>query len=498
MRKRKLIGNTVASIAQQIITIVCGFILPRFILQFYGTDTNGLVSSITQFLGFISFMQLGVGAVVQSALYKPLAEKNDIEISKVYVSAERFFKKIALIFLVYIVVLCVIYPMIIGNDYDYLFVDSLIIIIAISLFVQYYFGLANQLLLNANQRAYIPLFCQSATLIANTICCVLLMSNGASIQIVKLVTSLLYIITPLTLMFYVKSKYNIDKKIKYTEEPIKQKWNGFAQHLSSVVMDNTDVMILTIFAKLSDVSIYYVYHLVVFGMRQLLTSLTVGIQSMIGNMLALEQNELLQRTFSKIESLFHLVVTFVYSCIIILVVPFVMIYTKGINDANYNVPIFAVLISLAFAAYCYRLPYYTVIKAAGHYKQTQNSAIIEMGLNISVSIVLVINFGLIGVAVGTIIATIYRTIYFVVYLSKNILYRKVYFFVKNVLLDVVAIVMSILFTKTFIMEANTYYDWIVMAIKGASICFLVCSVIFLAGNANQLFKWFGNRKSKVR
>ena len=71
MRKKKLIYNTISSLIFQVTTIVCGFILPRLILNAFGSNVNGLVNSITQFLGIISFLELGVGAVVQSALYKP-------------------------------------------------------------------------------------------------------------------------------------------------------------------------------------------------------------------------------------------------------------------------------------------------------------------------------------------------------------------------------------------------------------------------------------------
>lgn len=75
MRKKKLLYNTITSFANQFITIICGFILPRLLLTTYGSEVNGLVSSITQFLSVISFMQLGVGAVIQSTLYEPLAKK---------------------------------------------------------------------------------------------------------------------------------------------------------------------------------------------------------------------------------------------------------------------------------------------------------------------------------------------------------------------------------------------------------------------------------------
>ena len=58
-----------SSLTFQVLTILCGFVLPRMILGSFGSEVNGLVNSITQFLTIISFLEVGVGAVVQSALY---------------------------------------------------------------------------------------------------------------------------------------------------------------------------------------------------------------------------------------------------------------------------------------------------------------------------------------------------------------------------------------------------------------------------------------------
>ena len=68
MRKKRLVKNTIASLGYQISAIICGFILPRLIMTYYGSEVNGLVNSITQFLQVITFLELGVGAVVQSSL----------------------------------------------------------------------------------------------------------------------------------------------------------------------------------------------------------------------------------------------------------------------------------------------------------------------------------------------------------------------------------------------------------------------------------------------
>lgn len=69
-------------------------ILPQFFLEFYGSAINGLVTSITQFLSFISFLDLGVGAVVQTNLYRPLADNDNVNLSKIIISAKKFLKRL--------------------------------------------------------------------------------------------------------------------------------------------------------------------------------------------------------------------------------------------------------------------------------------------------------------------------------------------------------------------------------------------------------------------
>ena len=57
-RKKKFLANTIAGVLKQIITVLCGFILPRYMLVYYGSEVNGLISSITHFLCLISFLDM--------------------------------------------------------------------------------------------------------------------------------------------------------------------------------------------------------------------------------------------------------------------------------------------------------------------------------------------------------------------------------------------------------------------------------------------------------
>ena len=141
----------------------------------------------------------------------------------------------------------------------------------------------------------------------------------------------------------------------------------------------------------------------------------------MGEMLAKNEREELIRFFNWIEWLLHTGTVFIFGCTGVLIVPFVMVYTQGVNDANYIVPMFAVLITIAHAAHCLRLPYNILILAAGHYKQTQWNYIIAAVMNVLVSVLTVKFWGLIGVAIGTLVAMVYQTIWMANYDSKHIL-----------------------------------------------------------------------------
>lgn len=153
----------------------------------------------------------------------------------------------------------IIYPYIANQNFGFIYTATLIAAISISSFAQYYFGIVNSLLLNADQRGYIQYNAQTVTIILNTIVCAIMISMNGTIQVVKLVTSIIYLARPIILQIYVNNHYKINWKIKYTQEPIKQKWNGVAQHVASVVLDGTDTIVLTVFSTLSNVSIYSVY-----------------------------------------------------------------------------------------------------------------------------------------------------------------------------------------------------------------------------------------------
>ncbi len=496
MRKKKLAYNTISSLILQITTIICGFILPKLILSNFGSDVNGLVNSITQFLQIFAFLDMGVGAVFQSSLYKPLADNDLIKLSEIYVSGQKFFTRLAEILLGYVIILIVSYPFFANQDFEFIYTATLIAAMSISSFAQYYFGMSNGLFLTADQRGYIQYNTQIITLILNTVSSYFLIKIGASIHVVKLVTSFIYLARPLALKIYVNKNYSINKKIEYIGEPIKQKWNGLAQHIASVVLDSTDTIVLTIFSTMANVSIYSVYFLVISGLKQLFNATTNGVQALIGELYAKQEKIQLQKIFGWTEWLIHTMTTYVFGCAGILITPFVMVYTKGVNDANYNQPIFSVILIIAYAMYCIRLPYHIAIKAGVHYKETQRCYWIAAILNLSVSIIFVRELGLVGVAIGTLVAMIYQTIWMVIYDSKNIIYWPIRIFVKQILVDILTIVFGIIGTSSISISMYSYTEWVLMAIKVALIWMFVVLIINAIFYQDNIKKCFGKLRKR--
>ena len=302
-RKKRLLLNTGAGLIKQVITVICGFILPRYILRYYGSSVNGLVSSITHFLSFISLLDMGVGAVVQANLYKPLANKDKRQISLIAKASERFFRRLGYIFIGYILVLCFIMPEMVDDSFGNWYVISLLVIISISTLAQYLFGMTYQLLLNADQRAYVQLTMQIGTMVLNTVLAVILMRAGASIHLVKLMTAAVFVLRPLGQLLYVRRHYDIDHSIRVVGEPIQQKWNGFSQHMASVVCTNIDVVTLTLFSTLENVSIYSVYFHVANGVEQIVMMAATGLESLFGNMIAKNETKKLSVEYSVSESI---------------------------------------------------------------------------------------------------------------------------------------------------------------------------------------------------
>lgn len=479
MKSKKAIYNISSNLVLQIVVLIYGLVIPKMIIEKFGSDVNGLISSISQFLGYIALLESGFGPVVKSILYKPLAKKDSKTISKILKSTQNFFRKISVIFIAYIIILTIVYPLIINNQFETLYTSSLIIIISLSIFAEYFFGITYSLFLQADQKNYVISIIQIITYLISIVVIVILIKLNFSIHIIKFATALIFILRPLLQKIYVEKKCNIRLERKTNGYNIQNKWDGLAQHIAWVIHSNTDIAILTIFSTLKEVSVYAVYLLVVNGIKSIIQALSSGIDALFGKMMVEDTNEQLNRKFNVYETIYYTIITIICTCTMYLIVPFIKVYTIRITDVNYIRYLFGYLIVISEFIWAIRLPYSTITLAAGHFKETRKGAWIEAITNIVISIILVIKYGIIGVTVGTIVAMIIRTIEFMYHTNKYILKRNHLVSVKKTTIIIFESLLIILICNLIPQLSNTsYINWIINAL----IVFIVSAMITITIN----------------
>ena len=481
---KKIKKNLIVSVLYQFVAIIYGFVSPRLILAHFGSEVNGLIQSITQFLGFVGFLDMGVSQVVRSALYRPLEEQDDDQISRIMVSGRRFYRRIAYMLLGYVAILLFVYPCFIDQSFDWLFSGCMIVVIAINSFSQYYFGIINEQLIHASQNSYLTYIIQGLCYVVNLIVCIGMVYMNCSIHAIKFATVLVFLIKPTFYAWYIRRKHRINWSINYNEEPISQKWFGVAQHISAVVLEGTDSAVLTLFTSLSHVSVYSVYYMVITHLHGFYQAAVAGIQSAAGAVWAKQNQQEIKQLFISVEMGLHTATVFLFTCTGILLVPFVQVYTDGLMDANYIQPVFAAILVFAYGIRCLRTPYNIWIMAAGHFKQTQKCHIIAAVLNLAVSIFAVSIWGLVGVAVGTLIAMCYQTLWLMLYTKKNLVMCTIGHVLKRLCVDIVAAALVCASTSRITLKEVSYLAWIIMAVKVALIaimCIVVVTYIFYPG-----------------
>lgn len=479
-RKKKIKLNIATNIVLKIAMALYTFVVARIIIGEYGSETNGLVSSITNFLAYITLFESGFGPVVKSVLYKPIAKKNNKEIRKILGASESFFRKLSYIFIVYVVLLSIVYPLVVGKSIDFASTSILVVILAINTFLEYFVGMTYGLFLQAKQENYVISIIKTIIYLLNLVLVLVLVKLDVSIYVLELVTGVMFALKPIAQKIYVDRKHKL-KPVFDTKYRIKQKWDGLVQHIASVVHTNTDVVVLTLFSTLDEVSVYAVYFLAVKGVKMIAESFISGVDASFGDMLA--KGEDIKEKFGKYETLYFSICTICFATLMVMITPFVSVYTKSVTDVDYIRYAFGYLIVISEFIWAIRQPYNELVKVTGSFKQTRKGALAECIINAVLSVILVFQFGLVGVAIGTVVAMAVRGIELVYYSNKYIMKRNIWESCKRMILIVIEVVVIVLVANVLPMLENSgYFNLIlngVMVLAVSLVVTLCANAVFL-------------------
>lgn len=415
--------NLAFSVVNKIFVMAIGLLIPRLFILEYGSELNGLQSSVTQIFGYIALLEAGIGESALQALYKPTAEKDRQGANEILSATTKYYNKIGIIYFVILFALAAIYPLIVPTDeISYLNFLFYIIVSGATTGLNFFFVAKVGLVVNAEGDSYWTTVLQFFVFVLTSTCkivCILLGFNILIIQIGYFAVNMIY---TLALYIFAKKKYPwISFKEKPNLKALEQKNSVLLHKISGIVFQNTDVLILTFFCDLETVSIYGIYKLVVNSILSIINMLTGSVTFAMGQTLASDKEK-----YKRLIDTYHVYYTSVSFAILavtyVLYLPFVRLYTAG-SDINYVdkwLPVLFILIELLIIG---RDAMMLTITVAGHFKQTLVRSLIESGINLTVSIVAVIFLGIYGVLLGTIAALLYRTIDINLYANKRVLGR---------------------------------------------------------------------------
>ena len=153
-------NNAIKAIASNIIlqfTIaVCGFILPPLLIKNYGSEVNGLITTIRQLITYFSVVTLGLSTAGAAALYGPLSKNDTTTINRTLSALKVFYNRTGIVFVFLITVAAFIFPMmqsaegVTATD-----VTLLVLICGVGSSVEYIITSKYKVLLTANQKIYV-------------------------------------------------------------------------------------------------------------------------------------------------------------------------------------------------------------------------------------------------------------------------------------------------------------------------------------------------------
>lgn len=489
--------NYLYSLLLQVVTAISGLILPRMIIPAYGSSVNGLIATISQFISYMALLEAGVGSVFRASLYAPLYNNDKKRISGIINEQKRFYKKLGSIFIVYVLILCILVPMIVKTDYDYVYISFLVLILSVGTFLEYFVSLPYQSLIIADQMVRLVHILGSVVIIINIAVSYVLIKMGASILAVKAASAVVAIIKPIVYVVYTKKHYELNPDEKPDETALSQRWNGMVHHLAYYIHRNTDIILLSIFIGTKTVSIYSVYLAVVVGIEKIVTSISGSLNAGIGNVIASSDKRVIDKTVDCFEFIQTMATSVLFTITAIMLIPFIKLYTIEMVDANYLQPVFGYLLILAESIYCIRCIYSSISMNGNRFKETQVGAIMESCVNLILSFALIIllpteELKLISVAAGTFAGMVTRLVYEVNYLRKDLIFRPAYKAVKTISVFALSSLVSVITCYILIdYSCDTIPIWVVKAILTTIIVSLIAiltSYLFLKNSLISVYK----------
>ena len=444
-------NNLVSSLVYQFVLISLSFLLPRLYLENFGSEVNGVLSTIKQIFMYMCLLEAGVGLATTQALYKKIGEKDYKSANSVLSATNAYYIKTGIIYFVIVLVIATVYAYAVPTSIDSNVLFFIVILNAIPALFSYFVQAKYRILMEVDGRKYIINNSETILQIASNAGKIIVLFLTDSLVLIQLVYCVIALCQLVFLYFYAKHRYKwIDLKVKPDFDAISQKNSVLVHQLSGMIFNNTDIILISMLCDFKAVSVYSIYNIFFSQMQNFITSIVSGFNFALGQMFHTDRNKF-NKVFYMYESVYITLTFVIYTLMAVFLLPLIQLYTKGVNDTNYtNVSLVFLFVIMNLLANG-KLPANSVIEYSGSFEKTRSHAIWEMIINIAVSVAAIIYIGICGAIIGTIAALVYRSIVIIQYSNKKVLERSTLYTYRIWLVNtaVFALVMAIFFVDTF-------------------------------------------------
>lgn len=484
MRSKNALKNLVFYLVYEISLFAVGIIFPRFIIMIYGSEVNGLTSTINKILTLINLIQAGaVGAAIYQ-MYEPVARNDFEKQSEIIYSSKKFYKKITTIYIFLAVGIGLFYSFYLHSDaLNWWEILLSFCILAVNGASALLFNSICDIYLSPHQKKYKLSISQIVNLIVHygLLSLVLFLKlHFTFIYIAILVGGLANV--GLNLFFYFKeSKGRLPSIPNNKTLKIPGKKYLMLQCIGNEAINAAPQIIITSIIGLASASVFSVYAMIFSSLITLLNAIQLSFSAIFGNLVKTADNNRIHQVHSCIELLTIICGTVFSVCVGFLIMPFISLYTKSIVDTNYIYPILGIFSTLSVVVFAFRTSFSYVATVYGLFKKTCLITITCTVVSLIVSIIFVLTLGMPYVLIGVILNGLGNGVAILIVLKKEISW----FSIKKILLRTTFMfgltALSLFLSNILQISIDNWGSWILLGgflVVGTLVIIFVYCLIF--------------------
>ena len=290
--------NLISSLVYQIVLLSLSFLLPRLYLDYFGSEVNGVLSTIKQIFAYLTLLEAGVGLATTQALYKRIGEKDYPSVNAVLSATDSYYKRTGFIYLAIVLLIAVFYSFVIPTSIDSGTVFILIILTALPSLFSFFVQAKYRILMEVDGRKYVINNAETVLQIASNVGKILVLLLSDSLILIQLIYCILSLTQLVYLYLYAKRRYKwLDLHTVPDFNAISQKNSVLMHQLSGMVFNNTDVILISLLCDFKAASIYAIYNMFFSQVQNFITSMVSSFTFALGQMFHTDRE--------KINRLYH-------------------------------------------------------------------------------------------------------------------------------------------------------------------------------------------------